>query len=300
MPSTVEGIESAAGKRVVVTGANSGIGFCAALELARAGATVIMACRDPARGQAALDSVRSEMGPGAADRVSLEQLDLASLASVRAFAGRVAADSAPIDLLVNNAGVMFIPDRRTTTDGFEMQVGTNHLGHFALTLLLLPALRRSSTPRVVVVSSGMAARASRDFLGDLMSERSYSPQAAYSVSKLSNLLFADELRRRAPWLSVAACHPGASDTNLAQHSLVIKILTKVIAQSAQMGALPTLMASVAELPADSLAYFGPSHCGLRGYPQPVALPDSFTNVKPGVPQALWQRSVELTGVHFEA
>ncbi|MCU1674490.1 MAG: short-chain dehydrogenase/reductase [Frankiales bacterium] len=186
------------GRTALVTGANSGLGLHTSLELARRGARVLMACRDPRRGAEALARVR------AVGTAELVPLDLASLASVRAAAEQVD----PLDLLIANAGVMAVP-RRLTEDGFELQLGTNHLGHFALTGLLLPKL----TGRVVVVSSD-AHRMGRMRFDDLMGERSYGRWSAYGQSKLANLLFARELGRRAPSLVVAAAHPGYAATNL--------------------------------------------------------------------------------------
>jgi NAD(P)-dependent dehydrogenase (short-subunit alcohol dehydrogenase family) len=202
---TARDVPDQTGRSVVVTGANSGIGFQAARVLAERGADVVLAVRDITRGEAAAGRI------GRAVRV--RRLDLADLASVREFA---AGAPERIDLLVNNAGVMALPERRTA-DGFELQFGTNHLGHFALTGLLLERLLRGAEPRVVTVSSGLHKRGRIDF-DDLQGERSYDKWAAYGQSKLANLLFAYELQRRAsaaglPLRSVAA-HPGLSATNL--------------------------------------------------------------------------------------
>ncbi|HET6817030.1 MAG TPA: oxidoreductase, partial [Mycobacteriales bacterium] len=206
-------IPSQAGRVAVVTGTNSGLGFVTARELARAGATVVMTSRDAERGEAARLRVLAAVPK--AD-VRLEALDLASLASVRDFVTRVSAAYDGIDLLVNNAGVMAIP-RATTADGFEMQLGTNHLGHFALTGLLLPSLLARTGSRVVTVSSTAHKIGSIDF-DDLLGEKRYWSWGAYAQSKLANLLFAYELQRRldaagASTISVAA-HPGYASTNL--------------------------------------------------------------------------------------
>src|SRR3954464_7873739 len=230
------------GRIAVVTGANSGIGFHAARELAAHGAKVILAVRDT-----------EGKGAGAAARmtgdVEVRKLDLADLASVRSFAAGV---DGPLDLLVNNAGVM-APPRRETADGFELQLGTNHLGHFALTGLLLARLLAGDEPRVVTVSSG-AHRMGRIDFDDPQSERRYRRWGAYGQSKLANLLFAFELQRRAglALLSVAA-HPGYAATNLQGRSL--GVFNRLLAQSAASGALPALYAATADVP--PAAYVGP-------------------------------------------
>src|SRR4051794_25504287 len=242
------------GRFAIVTGANSGIGFHAALELARAGARVVVAARSRERGEAALARMEGH--------VELRLLALAALASVRSFADAV---DEPLDLLVNNAGVMAIP-RRETPDGFEMQLGTNHLGHFALTGLLLPRLLDASEPRVVTVSS-TAHRMGKIAFDDLQSERDYHQWRAYGQSKLANLLFALELQRRsdaagAGLLSVAA-HPGYAATNLQYvgpemegsrlKKLLMRLGNTVIAQSDSAGALPTLYAATQDIPGGAYA-----------------------------------------------
>src|SRR5215831_6338846 len=239
---SVKDIGDQRGKTAIVTGANSGIGFHAALELGRAGADVIVACRDPRRGAEALERLRAG-APGASFR--LEALDLANLGSVRAFAERFLASGGALDILVNNAGVMALPRRELTDDGFERQFGTNHLGHFALTGLLLPALRKSQAPRVVNLSSSVAV-IGKVALDDLQSERRYSPMGTYGATKLSNLYFTLELGRRAPWLTVVAAHPGASQTNLQAHAFQRSV--KIFGQPASQGALPTLRAAVDAVP----------------------------------------------------
>ena len=207
-------IPSQGGKVAVVTGANSGIGFATALGLAKAGADVVLACRNPADAAAAAARIRSE---AAAAHVETQRLDLADLQSIRAAAAQLLTDHPRIDLLVNNAGVMGPPTRRTTADGYELQFGTNHLGHFALTGLLLPALLNSPGARVVTVTS-MAHTTGRIRFDDLDASREYDPYDAYAQSKLANVLFAFELDRLAdaahrPLISVAV-HPGLSPTNL--------------------------------------------------------------------------------------
>ncbi len=298
---TVAEIPDQTGRVAVVTGANSGIGWHTALELARAGATVILTARTTDKGRDAIDRIRREL-PAADVRTAV--LDLADLASVRAFAGTFAAD-ARIDLLVHNAGVMSVPERRTTTDGFELQLGTNFLGPFALTGLLLPALRRSGAPRVTVVSSGAANMGKRkiDF-DDLQSERSYSPWKAYCQSKLADLLFALEMGRRqggSPRIVTTMGHPGYARTNLQtsgpgkpQGRLALAF-ERLASQDAAHGALPTLRAATADVPSGT--YFGPSGLmQLKGRAVQVPLP------KPTLDEAaarrLWTIAEELTGVRW--
>ena len=298
------------GRHALVTGANSGLGFHTALGLARHGARVTMAVRDRGRGETALARVL-ETVPDAA--VSLAELDLADLASVRALAAHVVSSGDGLDLLVNNAGVMAIP-RRTTVDGFEMQLGTNHLGHMALTLGLLPALVRtgqeSRTTRVVTVSSG-AHRFGRIDLDDLMGERRYQPWRAYGQSKLANLLFTAELQRRLttadlPVASYAA-HPGYASTNL-QHvapEMTGSSLGKrfadwgnsVIAQSAEMGALPTLYAATEPGLAPG-SFVGPDgFLEQRGYPRVVGSSGAARDV--AMAGRLWERSEQLLGLTWD-
>ena len=252
---TAKDVPDQTGRTVVVTGANSGIGFHAARVLAERGADVVLAVRDTRRGDDATGRIRS----GAPEaQVEVRRLDLADLASVREFAGGLGERFGDgLDLLVNNAGVMALPHRKTA-DGFEMQFGTNHLGHFALTGLLLEALLRRPDPRVVTVSSGLHRRGRIDF-DDLQGERSYDKWRAYSQSKLANLLFAYELQRRASAgatpLQAVAAHPGYAATNLqatgpemAGSRLAERItaltsrifftglMNRIVAQSSEMGA----------------------------------------------------------------
>ena len=294
---TAEDIPDQAGRRVVVTGANGGLGLQVSTELARRGARVTLAARNPERGRAALERLRSEV-PDA--DVALQPLDLADLASVRAFADAV---DGPLDLLVNNAGVMAGP-RRTTADGFELQFGTNHLGHFALTGLLLERLLAGDAPRVVTVSSG-AHRMGRMSFDDLSSERGYNRWRAYGQSKLSNLLFMRELGRRAaeadaPLVSVAA-HPGYAATHLQStgtlvDDLFMKVTNTVIAQSEAMGALPLLYAATMEL--GSGAYIGPDGIAeQRGHPKLVGMTRRARDDDDA--RRLWEVSEQLTGVTYE-
>lgn len=286
------------GKTAVVTGANSGIGYYTALELARAGAAVVIGCRDAGRGEEALRNLRQQSG----GQVSLLPLDLSSLASVRSFAADVLEAHPRVDLLINNAGIMALPRRETTIDGFERQFGTNHLGHFALTGLLWPALRASAAARVVTVSSGVAWGARLD-IDDLQSERRYTPMGAYGQSKLANLMFMLELHRRAggpqlradsPQLRSVAAHPGGAATNLQKHAFTRSI--KWFGQPAEDGALPSLRAATA---ADVKGgeYYGPRFFAMRGAPTRAWIPPQARDQQKA--GRLWQRSEELTGVRFD-
>ncbi|MGW5616590.1 oxidoreductase [Streptomyces sp. NPDC003877] len=280
------------GRTVVVTGANSGIGLTATDALARAGAHVVLAVRDVERGRAAAATV-----PGSTE---VRRLDLADLSSVRAFAE---AWREPLHLLVNNAGVMMLP-RQRTRDGFEMQFGTNHLGHFALTNLLLPYV----TDRVVTVSSGAhrwgGARIAFDDL-DLAS--GYTPQRAYAQSKLANLLFTLELQRRLTESGSAvralAAHPGYAATNLQSHTsnpaahALMRLGNRLFAQDDRAGALPTLYAATQDLPGAS--YVGPDgFAELRGAPTLVGRSRAASD--PLTARRLWRVSEELTGTRFPA
>ncbi len=286
-------------RMALITGANSGIGFEAALSLARAGARVIMACRDTAKGETAAQRIRAGVPES---EVDVARLDLASLESVRVF-----AESYPhehLDLLINNAGVM-VPPHQITVDGFELQLGTNHLGHFALTGRLLDKLLATPNARVVTVSSN-AHKFGRINFDDLQSERSYQRWRAYGQSKLANLLFAFELDRRlratqANLLSVAA-HPGYAATNLqfaATPSRVERlgsvVLNRVVAQDAEHGALPTLYAATADIPGGS--FVGPDGFQeMRGQPKLVKATRAAQD--PEMAARLWDVSEQLTGVHF--
>lgn len=285
------------GRVALVTGATSGLGLHTALELARRGARVLMACRSPVRGEAALARVRREV-PGAS--AELVALDLASLAAVRSAAADVAVRAPRLDLLVANAGVMAIP-RQHTAEGVEMQFGTNHLGHFALTGLLLPALLAAPAPRVVVVSS-LAHRSGQIALHDLRAEHGYSRWGAYGQSKLANLLFARELHRRAAGrLLVAAAHPGWAATNLqrGQGAVLLeagmRLGNVLLAQSAAHGAWPSLYAAtMPDVRGDD--YFGPGLLELRGSPRRVGRsPQASDEVMAGL---LWDASAELTEVTY--
>lgn len=291
-------IPDQSGRTALVTGANSGLGRHTALELARKGARVLLAVRSPQKGEQALARLRREV-PGAA--AELLELDLASLASVRAAVAEVAGRLDALDVLVDNAGVMAVP-RSTTADGFEVQLGTNHLGHFALTGLLLPQLLAAAAPRVVVVSSS-AHRTGRMHFEDLQGERSYRRWGAYGQSKLANLLFARELQRRAgDALLVAAAHPGYAATGLqsGQGSFLLEAAMKVgnllVAQSEAQGAWPSLYAATMPdvRPGD---FWGPSLLEVRGVPKRVGR--SAAAQDDAAAALLWDRSEELTGVSYD-
>ena len=279
------------GQTVIVTGASSGIGRTAAAALANAGARVVLAVRDQGRGEAAASTMTGT--------TEVRVLDLASLASVRRFAS---AWQGEIDLLINNAGVM-IPPLSRTADGFELQFGTNHLGHFALTNLLLPNI----TGRVVTVSSGVHQIGAIDF-ADLNWERKrYRPWRAYAQSKLANLLFTGELQRRLTQAGSAvkatAAHPGYAATNLGSHSgnqvtaFAMTLGNQLVAQDAAAGALPTLYAAVADIPGDSfVGPSGPFGLGLRGGAK-LARPSAASR-DAEVARRLWLASEELTDVSF--
>jgi NAD(P)-dependent dehydrogenase (short-subunit alcohol dehydrogenase family) len=285
---TADDIPDQTGRTFVVTGANSGLGAATARQLAAHGATVIMACRDLAKAEAAAARMSGD--------IEVRKLDLADLASVRAFTEGLDR----LDVLVNNAGVMAIPKRRTA-DGFEMQFGTNHLGHFALTGLLLPRL----ADRVVTVSS-FAHHAGRIVLDDLNWERRrYSRWLAYGQSKLANLMFAYELQRRldraGSKLRSLAAHPGYADTDLQSKTesfqdRIMRVGNRLFAQSADRGALPTLYAAtVPEAPGG--AYFGPDgFLQQGGYPRQVGSNRASRDER--VAAALFEQSEKLTGVHY--
>jgi len=310
-PWTPEALPDLSGVVAVVTGANSGLGFHTALELARHGAHVVLAARDPGRGDLALGQVRVQ-APGAS--AELRQLDLADLASVRAFADGLLEGTGRVDVLVNNAGVMAVP-RRLTEDGFELQLGTNHLGHFALTGLLLPALLTGSVlggPARVVTVSSMLHRRGRLHRDDLMGERRYTPYGAYGQSKLANLLFTYELQRRidsaglSARLASLASHPGYAATNLqavgpqmtgsSLQARLGAIGNRFLAQSAAQGAWPSLRAA-GDPAARGGEFYGPGgFADMRGNPRPVTPAEHALDTSDAA--WLWERSVELTGVGY--
>lgn len=301
-----------AGRRILITGANSGIGYDAALELARRGANVVLACRDRAKGEVALAALRKEIPSADAE---LAQLDLALLASVRDFAASELNRQRPLDLLINNAGVMAPPKRLETADGFELQFGTNVLGHFALTGLLLPALEQAARQsggrsRIVTIAS-IAHKRGQIHFSDLQSVQGYSPMRAYQQSKLANLMLAFELDRRLraaglPVVSVAA-HPGVAQTPLfskADYGAVEKaargLLGRVIGlflNSAAEGALPTLYAATSP-DAEAGGYYGPQGLGeMRGRRIGPAQVAQQARDEAAAAE-LWGRAESLTGVRY--
>jgi NAD(P)-dependent dehydrogenase (short-subunit alcohol dehydrogenase family) len=295
-------IPSQLGKTAVVTGSTGGLGYETVLALAKAGADIVLTGRDDRKGRSALDKISREV-IGA--RIRYEHLDLASLASIADFAQRMQVRQS-LDLLINNAGVMALPRRQTTADGFEMQFGTNYLGHFALTARLMPLLRRSSGPRVVSVSSLAHRTGSIDF-GDLQGTRLYSPWKAYGQSKLACLMFALELQRRsdsAGWnLTSNAAHPGFSRTNLFASgpggllSVATDFAAPFFGHSAADGARPILFAATSPQ-AKPGAYYGPGGFGeLRGAPAPALIMPRARDAATAA--RLWDVSEKLTGTSFE-
>jgi NAD(P)-dependent dehydrogenase (short-subunit alcohol dehydrogenase family) len=295
-------IPSQVGRTAVVTGATGGLGYETALALAKAGSEVILTGRDDQKGRSALEKIRREV---TGVRATYERLDLASLASVVDFAQRMHARHS-LDLLINNAGVMALPRRQTTADGFEMQFGTNHLGHFALTARLMPLLRRASGPRVVSVSSLAHRTGSIDF-DDLQGARVYSPWKAYGQSKLACLMFALELQRRsdaAGWnLLSNAAHPGFARTNLFASgpgglvSLATGFAAPFFGHSATDGARPILFAATSP-EARPGAYYGPGGFSeLRGAPAPALIMPQARDAATAA--RLWEVSEKLAGTSFE-
>lgn len=301
---TASDIPAQPGRTAVVTG-TGGLGFEDALALARAGDEVIIAGRDPWKGADAVGSIRAAV-PAA--KVSFERLDLASLASVAEFGARLQSKRGSLDLLINNAGVMVPPERQVTKDGFELQLGTNYLGHFALTAHLLPLLRKGRNARVVSLSS-VAARAGTIDFENLNAERSYKPMPVYSQSKIACLMFAFELERRSRargWgITSIAAHPGVSRTQLLHnapgrgslHSIIRSVLPFMFQPAAQ-GALPTLFAATAP-EAKGGAYYGPGKMReMRGFPAPAKVPPQALDE--AVAARLWDLSEVLTAVRFNA
>ncbi|MGY8682986.1 SDR family oxidoreductase [Bradyrhizobium sp. UFLA05-153] len=302
---TTADIPSLDGKTAIVTGANGGLGYETALALAGAGATVILAGRSEAKGQRALELICNRF-PNAL--VAYEELDLARLGSVAEFAGRFAASHDRLDILVNNAGVMALPKRRETADAFEMQLGTNYLGHYALTAHLLPQLRRAQGARVVQLAS-LAHRSGRIDFDDLQSKRSYRPWRAYCQSKLAMLMFALELQRRsnaAGWgLKSVAAHPGFARTELIANGpgtgtlswRIGRLIQPYISQSAAEGALPTLFAASSPA-AQAGGYYGPNgFYELKGAPAPAKIMPQAMDLASAA--MLWDASATLTGISFD-
>jgi NAD(P)-dependent dehydrogenase (short-subunit alcohol dehydrogenase family) len=289
----------------IVTGANSGIGYQTARYLARAGATVILACRSAAKGEAARARIVAE---NAAAKIEVRALDVADLDSVRRFAAEFLSEGKPLDLLINNAGVMAIPERRTTPQGFEMQFGTNHLGHFALTGLLLPALLRQPKSRVVTVAS-IAHKGGKLNFDDLNGERGYDPRGAYQQSKLANLVFGLEFDRRlrahsANTTSVIA-HPGVAVTNIISNGMgtgmkgrVVGALLPLVAQSDDRGSWPLVYAATSS-EVHGGGYYGPDGIAeIKG--MPVEVKPKPQALDPAAGKRLWDVSETLTGVRYDA
>jgi len=300
---TQKDIPDQKGKVVIVTGGNSGIGYEAALALSGRNADVILAVRSADKGEEAASQIR-QLYPQA--QIAVMALNLADLKSVRAFAESFLASHDRLDILINNAGVMALPARKTV-DGFEMQFGTNHLGHFALTGLLLPALKKTPGARIVTVSSGVHVSGDIHF-DDLQWEKKYDRWGAYAQSKLANLLFAYELQRRFAGTGINAisvsCHPGYAATNLQyagpqmEGSAFALWLSRtgnaLFAQKQDMGALPTLFAAVAA-EVNGCDYIGPAG-GMRGYPQKVK--SNNKSYDEALAKRLWTVSEKLTGVVY--
>ena len=308
-PWTTERMPDCSGRTVVITGANSGLGFEATKAFARQGATVVMACRSLDRGADAAREIREELAEPTGATLHVRRCDLASLDSVATFAGRVREEYDAVHVLCNNAGVMAIP-RAETEDGFETQLGVNHLGHFALTGRLLEALLAAGQSRVVTQSSGAHAAGTIDF-DDLQSEDSYGRWAAYGQSKLANLLFAYELQRRLTAVGITstrsvACHPGYADTNLQYRGPeqsgsrirygLVAVANRLVAQSAEQGVLPMLYAATAP-DVEGGGYYGPGGLlSMRGPPEQQQSSEASRDET--VAERLWTRSEELTGVRY--
>jgi NAD(P)-dependent dehydrogenase (short-subunit alcohol dehydrogenase family) len=302
---TPRDMPSQQGRLAIVTGANSGIGYQTARYLARAGATVILACRNAEKGEAACAKIRSE---NAAARVETRTLDVADLDSVRRFAAEFLSEGRPLDLLINNAGVMAIPERRTTSQGFETQFGTNHLGHFALTGLLLPALLRQPESRVVTVAS-IAHKGGKLNFDDLNAERGYDPRAAYQQSKLANVVFGLEfdrqLRARSANTASVTAHPGVAVTNIISNGMgtglkgrIVNTLVPLVAQSDDRGSWPLLYAATSPQ-ARGGGYYGPDgFAEIKGTPVEVKPKPHALDAAAG--KRLWEVSETLTGVRFDA
>jgi NAD(P)-dependent dehydrogenase (short-subunit alcohol dehydrogenase family) len=292
---TTKNIPDQSGKVVIVTGANSGIGYEASRALALRGATVVMACRGLQKGELALEQILSENPKG---QLILHQLDLASLRSVQRFSAEFLAEFDRLDILINNAGVMATPYRKTE-DGFELQFGTNHLGHFKLTGLLFHLLKSTPSSRVVTVSS-YAHYFGRINFSDLNSESSYQKWLAYGQSKLANVLFGYEIQRRAARngnspISIVA-HPGYAATNLQHTSSLFSFLNRFMAQSPRMGALPVLYAATSP-EVQGGEFIGPDgFLAQRGYPHQSR--SSRRSHDQETARRLWDVSEDLTGIRF--
>ncbi|SEH50040.1 NAD(P)-dependent dehydrogenase, short-chain alcohol dehydrogenase family [Mycolicibacterium rutilum] len=296
---TAADVPDQSGRTAIVTGANSGLGYDTAAVLADKGAHVVLAVRNLDKGAEAVARIK-KTSPDAV--VTLQQLDLSSLDSVRAAADEIRAQHPRIDLLINNAGVMYVPNRETTAEGFEMQFGTNHLGHFALTGLLLDRLLPVDGSRIVTVSSVGHRILARIRFEDPHFENGYNRVRAYGQSKLANLLFTYELQRRLAAKGAspiaAAAHPGFSDTELMRYIPVFvpDIVWKIFTQPADRGALPTLRAAT-DPSVKGGQYYGPDGAGeVKGYPKVVA--SSAQSHDEDIQRRLWAMSEESTGVSY--
>ena len=295
MAWTADDIPDQTGKVAIVTGANTGIGYEIARALSHKNAIVILACRNSIKGEAALHRILQEQSTA---RVCLMSLDLADLSSIHGFAEDFADRHDRADILVNCAGVMATRFAKTV-DGFELQFGTNHLGHFALTGLLLDDILSTPHARVVTMSSGGHSFARMEF-DNLNGQKHYNPQTAYAQSKLANLLFTYELQRRLAALRqdaiAAAAHPGWTRTELAVHWRMVRVLSRLIGQTAEMGALPALYAATAT-DVQGGDYYGPEGwMGVRGYPAKSRSSESSYDLE--IAARLWSVSEELTGVRY--
>ena len=294
MPWTLENVPDQSGRVAIVTGANSGIGYETARGLAIKRAHVILACRSVPKGTEAVERIVTETPSAHAELIPL---DLSSLQSVREFTETFRSAHDRLDLLINNAGVMMPPTRTETADGFELQFGTNHLGHFALTMRLLDRLLDTPDSRVVNVSSTSHRFGTIDFDDLNWTRRAYKRMASYGQSKLANLLFTLELQDRLGTGSAAttalAAHPGWTATNLQDVSPLIRFFNPLVSMKPWQGALPTLYAAVAE-EAKGGEYFGPDGLGeMRGYPKRVGTSDRAKNKDDA--ERLWTVSEQLTG-----
>lgn len=293
---TFDSIPDQSGRTAIVTGANTGIGYETARALARKGARVVLACRDAKKAADAAARIAAE---GPSGTVAAMPLDLSDLDSVRRFAEDFARDHDRLDVLVNNAGVMVPPESRTR-QGFELQFGTNHLGHFALAAHLLPLLKRTAGSRVVVVSSGMHHVGRIDFDDLQFERRGYKAPAAYSQSKLANLLFALELQRRLDAAGagtvVTAAHPGWTATDLQRTAGVVRFFNPLFAMKPAEGALPTLRAAT-DPGARGGDYFGPRWLEMSGPPVKARINRKAKDA--AVAERLWSVSESLTGVRYD-
>ncbi len=294
---TFENIPDQTGRRAIVTGANTGIGFETALALARKGAHVTLACRNMGKAEAARDRMLQDVDAGL---VEVSQLDLSDLENVSAFSQRFLDAHDRLDLLILNAGVM-VPPESKTAQGFELQFGVNHLGHFAMTGELLPLLMETAASRVVVVSSTAAQMGEMNFEDVNFESRGYAPWPAYGQSKLANQLFTLELQRRldaanADVLAVAA-HPGWTQTDLQRTSKLASFFNPFFAMKPPQGALPTLRAAT-DASATGGAYFGPNGLGqMRGYPVRIKMVARAQSSEDA--ERLWSLSQELTQTSYD-